>query len=138
MTSPFGQINGWAMGGAVSRVDPAATAVGEREVGIDISLAIGWLPGDREPERHRAWSRAGWEALRPHSGGVYANFISDEGAAGVETAYGDRLSRLTALKDRFDPDNVFRMNANIPPSGEVSDGDPGHRSDGERRLAGRP
>ena len=48
--------------------------------------------------------------------GVYANFLSDEGAAGVESAYGDRLKRLTALKDRYDPDNVFRLNANIPPS----------------------
>jgi hypothetical protein len=47
---------------------------------------------------------------------VYANFISDEGAAGVHAAYGDRLARLTALKDRVDPENVFRLNANIPPS----------------------
>jgi FAD/FMN-containing dehydrogenase len=48
---------------------------------------------------------------------VYANFISDEGAAGVEAAYGGRLRRLVALKDRYDPDNLFRMNANILPSG---------------------
>ena len=52
-------------------------------------------------------ARAGWEALRPHSSGVYANFISDEGAAGVETAYGHRLERRTALKDRYDPANFF-------------------------------
>ena len=54
--------------------------------------------------------------LRPHSSGLYVNFISDEGDAGVETAYGHRLKRLTALKDQYDPTNVFRMNANIPPS----------------------
>jgi len=66
--------------------------------------------------RHIAWVRQGWEALRPTSVGVYANFLSDEGPAGVEAAYGWRLRRLTALKDRFDPTNVFRMNANIPPS----------------------
>ena len=116
ITSPFSQINGWAMGGAVSRIDPEATAVGEREVGFDISFAAAWLPPDPEPERHATWVRAGWEALRPHSTGVYANFISDEGAAGVESAYGQRLKRLTALKDRWDPTNLFRMNANIPPS----------------------
>jgi FAD/FMN-containing dehydrogenase len=58
----------------------------------------------------------GWAALQPHSTGVYTNFLSDEGASGVETAYGDRLARLTALKDKYDPDNLFRMNANIPPS----------------------
>jgi hypothetical protein len=115
-TSPFSQVNGWAMGGAVSRVDPEATAVGEREVGFDVSFAAAWLPPDPEPDRHVAWARTGWEALRPHSAGVYVNFISDEGGAGVETAYGHRLKRLTALKDRWDPANVFRMNANIPPT----------------------
>jgi hypothetical protein len=115
-TSPFAQINGWAMGGAVSRVAADETAVGEREVGFDVSLAVGWAPSDPDPDRHRAWSRDGWEALGEQSSGVYANFISDEGAAGVEAAYGDRLARLTALKDRYDPENVFRMNANVEPS----------------------
>jgi hypothetical protein len=56
------------------------------------------------------------DAGNPHSSGVYAHFISDEGAAGVQDAYGDRLKRLTALKDEYDPTNLFRMNANIPPS----------------------
>jgi Berberine and berberine like len=116
-TTPFAQINGWAMGGAVSRVDPAATAVGEREVGFDISFIAGWPPSDPDGERHTDWVRRGWEAVRPESTGVYANFISDEGPAGVEAAYGARLARLTALKDRVDPTNVFRLNANVPPSG---------------------
>ena len=114
--TPFSQINGWAMGGAVSRVDAGATAVGEREGGVDISLPAGWEPGDPDAEGHKAWSRAGWEALRPHSTGVYANFISDEGAVGLEAAYGARLARLSELKAVWDPDNVFRQNANIPVS----------------------
>jgi FAD binding domain/Berberine and berberine like len=115
MTSPFAQINGWAVGGAVSRIAADATAVGEREVGYEISIAVGWPPSDPNGERHKAWVREGWEALRPYSNGVYANFISDEGAGGVEAAYGARLKRLTALKERYDPTNFFRMNANIPP-----------------------
>jgi FAD/FMN-containing dehydrogenase len=117
ITSPFSQIGGWAMGGAVSRVDPDATAVGEREVGFDLNLAAAWPPSDPDPGRHLAWVRRGWEALRPHSVGLYANFLSDEGPEGVEAAYGTRLRRLTALKDRYDPANVFRRNANVPPSG---------------------
>jgi Berberine and berberine like/Bacterial transcriptional activator domain len=64
----------------------------------------------------RAWARAGWDALRPRSTGIYANFISDEAEAGVEAAYGTRIARLTALKDRWDPENVFHLNANIAPS----------------------
>jgi FAD/FMN-containing dehydrogenase len=110
------QINGWAMGGAASRVDPTATAVGEREVGFDVSVIAAWPASDPDGDDHVAWVREGWEALSPHGRGLYANFISDEGAAGVQAAYGERLARLTALKDRYDPANVFSLNANIAPS----------------------
>jgi hypothetical protein len=51
ITSPFSQIGGWAMGGAVSRADPGAAAVGEREVGFDVSFATGWAPGGRTGAR---------------------------------------------------------------------------------------
>jgi FAD/FMN-containing dehydrogenase len=114
--TPFSQINGWAVGGAVARADSDATAVGKRDVGFDISLAAAWTPPDPNGKSHKSWVREGWDALRPHSTGVYANFLSDEGAAGVEAAYGGRLKRLTTLKDRYDPTNFFRLNANIPPS----------------------
>lgn len=116
ITSPFSQISGWAVGGAVSRADPDATAVGEREVGFEVNIVAAWPPPDSNGPRHTAWVREGWEALRPHSVGVYANFLSDEDAAGVEAAYGERLKRLVALKDRYDPTNFFRLNANIQPS----------------------
>jgi FAD/FMN-containing dehydrogenase len=116
ITSPLSQISGWAVGGAASRAAPDATSVGERGVGFELNVVSAWQPSDSNAERHVSWVRAGWDALRPHASGVYANFLSDEGAEGVEAAYGARLTRLTALKDRFDPANVFRMNANIPPS----------------------
>ncbi len=119
-TSPFAQITGWAIGGAVSRVDPEATAVGDREVGFELNVTVGWLPSDREGDKHKAWVRDAWDGLAAHSHGVYANFISDEGQAGLASAYGDRLTRLVALKDRYDPDNFFRMNANIAPSSGAS------------------
>jgi FAD/FMN-containing dehydrogenase len=115
-SAPFWQMNGWAVGGAVTRVAAETTAVGEREVGFDLNVLAAWPPPDPNGEAHRAWVREGWAALQPHSTGVYTNFLSDEGTAGVEAAYGDRLARLTALKDRYDPANVFRLNANIPPS----------------------
>jgi Berberine and berberine like len=105
--------------GAVSRVDPPTTAVGEqaRQVGFDLNVTAGWSPRDPDGERHTAWVLEGWERLAAHAAGVYANFLSDEGTAGVEAAYGERLARLRALKDRCYPANVFRMNANIEPSG---------------------
>ena len=56
-------------------------------------------------------------ALDPFASGAYVNAISDEGAAGVARAYPPaKLARLTALKDAWDPDNVFHRNQNIPPS----------------------
>jgi FAD/FMN-containing dehydrogenase len=110
------QLNGWAVGGAASRVEPAATAVGHRELGFDLNVVAAWPPPDPGAEQHTAWVREGWKQMQPYAEGVYANFISDEGSAGVEAAYGERLARLVALKDRYDPTNVFRLNANVPPS----------------------
>jgi FAD/FMN-containing dehydrogenase len=118
ITSPLSYTAGFAMGGAAGRVDPDATAVGERGRGFELSIVAGWPPPDPGGDRHTAWVRQGWTDLRPYSAGVYSHFLSDEGAAGVEAAYGGRLRRLTALKDRYDPANFFRMNANIPPSRE--------------------
>jgi hypothetical protein len=116
ITSPLSHTAGFAMGGAAARVDPDATAVGERHIGFEISIVAGWPPPDPGAGRHTAWVRKGWADLRPHATGVYANFLNDEGAAGLQDAYGKRLRRLTTLKDRYDPANFFRMNANIPPS----------------------
>ena len=115
-TSPFSQINGWAIGGAVSRVDPEETAIPDREDGFEIGVVAAWPGSDVDGDRHVAWVREGWESLRPYASGVYANFLSDEGEEGLDAAYGARLGRLRGLKDRYDPTNVFRLNANIPPS----------------------
>lgn len=119
ITSPLSYIGGFVVGGAVTRVAPGATAVGTRTAGFEINIVGSWRPSDAaNAERHTAWVREGWNMLHPHSTGVYANFLSDEGASGIAFAYGERLKRLTALKDRYDPTNFFRLNANIPPSQE--------------------
>jgi FAD/FMN-containing dehydrogenase len=118
--APLSYIAGFAVGGAVTRVHPDATAVGPREGGFELNIVAGWRPEDAAPERHVAWVREGWEALRPHSAGVFSHFLSDEGEAGVEAAYGKRLGRLRALKDRYDPTNFFRLNANVAPSPEAN------------------
>ncbi len=98
ITSPFSLLNGWMIGGAVCRVDPGATAVGAREAGFELRLIAVWPPGDPDAERHTAWVREGWQTLRAHTTGrQYAAFLSDEGPAGVRAAYGEHLTRLTAL-----------------------------------------
>ena len=76
-----------------------------------------WRPDDTDPDKHRSWVLEGWDALRPFSTGrQFASFLSDEGDAGVQAAYGDRLGRLRALKDRWDPTNFFHRNINITPT----------------------
>jgi hypothetical protein len=55
--------------------------------------------------------------MEPFSSGIYVNVLSDEGAAAVRHAYPpETLARLTALKDRYDPENVFHLNHNVTPS----------------------
>ena len=69
-----------------------------------------------EDERTIAWVRRLWEALRPFSsGGVYVNFqMGDEGEDRVRAAYGpEKYERLVALKNKYDPNNLFRLNQNI-------------------------
>jgi hypothetical protein len=119
ITSPLSLLNGWLIGGAASRVAPGATAVGPRDPGFELRMIANWRPGDPDGDRHRAWVRQGWESLRPYSAGQFASFLSDEGPAGIEAAYGDRLGRLTALKNRWDPDNVLALNPNIRPGKET-------------------
>jgi FAD/FMN-containing dehydrogenase len=113
--TPFSYFGCFAVGGAASRVDPEATAVGRRNVGFELNTVAAWRPQDADGERHRAWVRGTWDALAPRSTGVFSHFLSDEGTAGIRAAYGGRLSRLAAIKQRWDPANFFRMNANISP-----------------------
>jgi FAD/FMN-containing dehydrogenase len=116
VTSPLSYVGGFAIGGAVTPVDAEATALGQRDPGFEVNVVAGWPPTNPDSERHVAWVRTFSEALRPHKTGVYANFLSDEDEDGVAAAYGSRLKRLTALKDSYDPTNVFRLNANVQPS----------------------
>ena len=65
----------------------------------------------------REWSRSFWSALQPYHTGVYVNFLMDEGEQRIRDAYGtSKYDRLRALKRKYDPDNFFRLNQNIPPA----------------------
>jgi len=102
----------------MARVDPTATAFPHRDASHDINILASWLPEDAaDSERHTAWVRDFFDALEPHSRGVYVNFTSDDAAQRIRMAYTDeQWTRLVGLKSRYDPANVFRQNANIPPS----------------------
>lgn len=75
------------------------------------------MPDEPEPERHIAWVRRFYDALKPFSRGTYVNFTSDESGDAVrQGAYSDQQwTRLVELKRAWDPTNLFHLNANIPP-----------------------
>jgi FAD/FMN-containing dehydrogenase len=113
-TSPFNQVVMGRMGGAIARVPAGATAFARRDAG-HMALVVGaWEDGDGEP--HVAWARGLCDALAPSaSGGAYVNELGDQPARAGYTD--DAWERLVRVKDRWDPGNVFQLNANIPPSG---------------------
>jgi FAD/FMN-containing dehydrogenase len=115
-SSPFSFTLLSHMGGAVRRHADDETAFSGRDA--EFSININCAATARELyETDRAWVRRWFDALAPHAtGGVYVNFVSDEGADAVHAAYGDsKLRRLAQIKATFDPDNVFRVNQNIRP-----------------------
>ncbi len=120
--SPLSMIHLHHVGGAVARVDDAATAFGRRDAPYIVNAIAMW-PDDALRDAEIATVRATSEALRALSpGGAYLNFFdADEGEARIRAAYGEeKYRRLVALKDQYDPDNVFRLNQNIPPSARGS------------------
>ena len=105
------------MGGAICRLSDDETAFTGRDA--EFTININCAATDTELyESDRAWVRKWYEALAPHStGGVYINFVGDEGGQQVRAAYGEnKLRTLAKLKAKFDPDNVFRVNQNIVPA----------------------
>jgi FAD/FMN-containing dehydrogenase len=116
IVSPRSSITVWQAGGAVSRVRPEETAYGGRPSGHIVNVS-GATDGPDGFDGERAWARAVDGALAPYGEGAYVNFLMDQGEDAIRAAYGtDRFGRLQAIKQRYDPDNVFRLNQNIPPA----------------------
>ena len=104
-------------GGAVSRVAADATAFAHREANFNILILGQWREA-AEDALHVQWARDCWQAISPWtSSAVYMNALSaGEDPQAVRAAYGTNYARLAALKAQFDPQNLFRMNQNIPPA----------------------
>ena len=110
---PFGSLQSY--GGAVADVDDAETAFSHRDALVEFVAVASWTdPAEDQPRMSAARRYAG--AVEPFASGVYVNALADEGQAGIQRAYGaDKVARLAALKDRYDPENVFHLNHNIRP-----------------------
>lgn len=115
--SPLTGILLVSMGGTVGRVPSEATAYPHREARYTMTVMGTWTePGD--DDANITWVRGLWDGLRPHLGDhVYVNELHEEGSHRIRAAYGaPAFTRLQALKQKYDPDNFFRLNQNIPPT----------------------
>ena len=111
-------INLWQQGGAISRVDQAATAYNRRSADFLLSFDTTWVD-QADSERCISWTRETWKRMQAIAkGGIYLNFagMGEEKDELVRAAFGDNYQRLVDMKRTFDPSNLFRMNTNINPA----------------------
>lgn len=115
-SSPMAMTQIRVLGGAMARVDDAATAFAHRDASVMVVLITGFEDPAEAPV-HAAWTESYFEALRPRSTGVYSNFLEAEGEDRVHEAYPEATyRRLADVKRRYDPTNLFHLNQNIRPA----------------------
>jgi FAD/FMN-containing dehydrogenase len=104
-------------GGAISRVPPHATAYFNRGASHNLGIANLWKMPAEDAARNSEWVREVWTQIEPLTHGQYVNLAAtDDRDARVHAAYGDNYPQLATLKKRYDPNNLFRLNANIKPA----------------------
>jgi FAD/FMN-containing dehydrogenase len=118
IVSPHSAIVLFALDGALNRLPADHSPAGNRDAAAVLNITAAWeTPGD--DAANIEWARAAWRDMRRFStGGTYVNFLTEEeGDERIRAAYGTNHARLAALKRTWDPDNFFRTNKNIAPSG---------------------
>jgi len=104
------------MGGAIAQVDSDATAFPHRCAAFGLHILPGWREA-ADDDANIAWASSFLAEFAPHAtGGVYVNLLGGDETERVPAAYGRNYARLREIKRRFDPDNRFRSNHNIPPA----------------------
>lgn len=116
MPSPMSMVGFFHVHGAASRVKPNETAFGLRDDQWDYDIISQWL-NPEESAHHIQWTREFWTAVEPFATGeVYVNHLDAEEGTRIRAAYSDNYERLVALKNTYDPTNLFRLNQNIKPT----------------------
>jgi len=106
----------YPINGKAHQVARSATPWSYREA-VWAEVIVGVDPEPANRERIISWAKDYWQALHPYSaGGAYLNFIMDEGEDRVRTSYRENYDRLVAIKNKYDPTNLFRVNQNIQPN----------------------
>ena len=114
--APLRAVQLRALGGAMARVPADATAFAHRRARI-MAVVVSFFDGDDDFAARQAWVQKLAATLDQGVPGAYVNFLGDAGEEGVHRAYPRATwDRLAAIKARYDPMNVFRLNQNIPPA----------------------
>jgi hypothetical protein len=104
-------------GGASSRVADNATAFAQRYALANMMTVSGWRQGVDDPAEHIQATRKYWTTLEPFTRGFYVNDMAPEATSkDINTNYRGNYPRLVALKQKYDPTNLFRLNANLRPA----------------------
>jgi FAD/FMN-containing dehydrogenase len=116
-SSPLSALIFFHVHGAATRVRPTETAFAARRPTWDFDAIGVWTDGG-ESAKHIAWVRGLWDRLEPHlEGSAYVNHLAaDDRPEKVRASFGSNYQRLRELKKVYDPTNLFRVNANIPPA----------------------
>jgi FAD/FMN-containing dehydrogenase len=116
MPTPSSTMHLYPVNGAASRIGNSDTPWNYRHANwAEVIVGIDPDPANREAITN--WSREYFNELHPHSaGGAYVNFMMDEGEERIRATYGDNYQRLAAIKAKYDPNNLFRVNQNIKPA----------------------
>ena len=104
------------VGGAMARVEAAATAYPQRSAHFIMNVHTRWEDPAKD-DTCIAWARALYDRMVPYAtGSAYVNFMPADEAAALSSAYGANATQLSRIKGRYDPGNLFRVNHNIPPA----------------------
>jgi len=113
--TPLSQMHLYPISGAASRVGKEETPWANRDAKY-AGVIVGVDPDPNNTDKITDWCKDYWEALHPYStGGAYLNFIMDEGQERIKASYKHNYERLTLIKKKYDPHNLFRVNQNIEP-----------------------
>jgi FAD/FMN-containing dehydrogenase len=112
----FSTMHMYPINGAVHRVGSGDTAFSYRKTKW-AEVIVGVDPDPANKDKIVNWARSYWDAVHPHAApGAYVNFMMEEGQPRIEATYGPNYARLQAIKAKYDPGNLFRVNQNIAPA----------------------
>ena len=116
---PFSVVGFEPFGGAITRVEESATAFPQRNASYILGVFSGWTEAEHD-EKNIKWTRDLYNKMTAFaSGGVYSNYLDKDDSDKIRTSFGSNYSRLQKVKNKYDPNNFFKLNQNIIPNPDL-------------------